>query len=66
MQPLFKKEAIEIKNNIDFNRWILVDPNQMEQVFINLLTNSMFALQIKKIKKSQLVPNIKINDFIST
>lgn len=51
MKPLFKKEAIEIKNNIDFNRWILVDPNQMEQVFINLLTNSMFALQDKENKE---------------
>jgi nitrogen fixation/metabolism regulation signal transduction histidine kinase len=50
MKPLFKKEAIAIKNNVRFNRWIIIDPNQMEQVFINLLTNSIFALAEKEHK----------------
>lgn len=59
MKPLFKKENIEVKNNIHFNRWILVDPNQMEQVFINLLTNSLFALAEKENKKISISAELK-------
>jgi nitrogen fixation/metabolism regulation signal transduction histidine kinase len=51
MKPLFKKEGVLVTNNINFKRWILVDSNQMEQVFINLLTNSLFALAEKKSKE---------------
>jgi hypothetical protein len=29
MQPLFKKEQITVENLVDFNRWVLVDKNQM-------------------------------------
>lgn len=59
MKPLFKKEGIEVKNNIHFNRWILADPNQMEQVFINLLTNSIFALAEKEHKKIIISAELK-------
>lgn len=59
MKPLFKKEGIEIKNNIQFNRWILADPNQMEQVFINLLTNSIFALAEKEHKEIIISAELK-------
>ena len=59
MKPLFKKEQIEVKNSIHFNRWILVDPNQMEQVFINLLTNSLFALSEKENKKITISAELK-------
>ena len=45
MKPLFKKETISVINNLNFKRWIFVDSNQMEQVFINLFTNSIFALE---------------------
>lgn len=59
MKPLFKNEAVVIKNNIHFNRWILVDPNQMEQVFINLLTNSLFALAEKENKEINVSAEVK-------
>lgn len=59
MKPLFKKEQIEVRNNIHFNRWILVDPNQMEQVFINLLTNSLFALAEKENKQILITAELK-------
>lgn len=59
MKPLFKKEQIEVTNNIHFNRWILVDPNQMEQVFINLLTNSLFALAEKENKQISISTELK-------
>jgi len=59
MKPLFKKERIEIKNTIQFNRWISVDSNQMEQVFINLLTNSIFALAEKENKEIIISAELK-------
>lgn len=59
MNPLFKKEGITATNDIAFKRWILVDKNQMEQVIINLLTNSMYALQDKKIKEIMLTAQVK-------
>ncbi|MGO4771292.1 PAS domain-containing sensor histidine kinase [Flavobacterium sp. W22_SRS_FK3] len=45
MNPLFKKEEIEVVNSIFLKRWINVDLHQMEQVVINLLTNSVNALK---------------------
>ena len=59
MKPLFKKEHIEVKDTIDFNRWLLVDSNQMEQVLINLLTNSFFALAEKEHKKITISAELK-------
>ena len=59
MKPLFKKEHIEVKNTLDFNRWILVDPNQMEQVIINLLTNCLFALAEKENKEITISAQLK-------
>ena len=47
MTPLFKKENIEVYNLVSFNRWLFVDKLQLEQVLINLLTNSMYALSNK-------------------
>lgn len=47
MQPLFKPKNITVHNEVHFKRWIWVDKNQMEQVFINLLTNSMYSLEGK-------------------
>lgn len=59
MKPLFKNEAIQCTNNINFSRWISVDPNQLEQVFINLLTNSMFALSETENKEITMSAELK-------
>ncbi|WP_026728919.1 sensor histidine kinase [Flavobacterium denitrificans] len=45
MEPLFKRENIEVENRISFHYSINVDAQQMEQVLINLLTNSINALK---------------------
>ncbi len=45
MTPLFKKEGIEVVNTIAFDRRLNVDPHQMEQVLINLLTNCIYTLK---------------------
>jgi two-component system nitrogen regulation sensor histidine kinase NtrY len=45
MAPLFKKAGITVQNNININRWLMADTLQMEQALINLLTNSMYALE---------------------
>lgn len=45
MEPLFKRENIEVENKISFHYSINVDAQQMEQVLINLLTNSINALK---------------------
>lgn len=53
MAPLFEKEKITLSNKIRFDRKIFVDIVQMEQVIINLLTNSLYALS--KIDDKQIV-----------
>ncbi|MDQ6471922.1 HAMP domain-containing sensor histidine kinase [Flavobacterium sp. LHD-80] len=45
MEPLLKRENIEIVNSSSFNYLINVDTQQIEQVLINLLTNSINALK---------------------
>jgi signal transduction histidine kinase len=45
MNPLFVEQQINIVNTISFKYWINVDAHQMEQVLINLLTNSIHALK---------------------
>ncbi|RED19727.1 histidine kinase/DNA gyrase B/HSP90-like ATPase [Flavobacterium cutihirudinis] len=45
MEPLFKRENIEVENRISYHYSINVDAQQMEQVLINLLTNSINALK---------------------
>ncbi|WPO79650.1 HAMP domain-containing sensor histidine kinase [Flavobacterium sp. KACC 22761] len=52
MEPMFKKENIEIVNSISRNYFITVDAQQIEQVLINLLTNSINAL--KKTNQKQI------------
>lgn len=61
MNPLFKKENITVKNTIEFNRWILGDKLQLEQVLINLLTNSIYALEEKQDKTIEISSEIKNN-----
>lgn len=45
MNPLLKKENIKVINTVNFQRWLMVDAQQLEQVLINLLTNCMYALE---------------------
>lgn len=59
MQPLFKKESIAVVNQLNFKRWITVDRNQMEQVLINLLTNSMYALEGKDQREIRISAELK-------
>ncbi|TRX23319.1 GHKL domain-containing protein [Flavobacterium franklandianum] len=59
MAPLFKQEKIEISNIISFDRWLEIDKNQMEQVLINLLTNSIYALADKKGKQIIISAEVK-------
>ena len=51
MSPILKEERIELINEIHSSRSILIDKNQMEQVIINLITNSIHALKEKAEKK---------------
>lgn len=51
MSPILKSENIELINDIHSSRSILIDKNQMEQVIINLITNSIYALKEKTDKK---------------
>jgi len=59
MYPLFKKESITVVNQLNFKRWIMVDRNQMEQVLINLLTNSMYALEGKDQREISISAELK-------
>lgn len=59
MNPLFKKENIAIINTLSFNRWLQIDKNQMEQVMINLLTNSIYALSNSTEKQITIAAEVK-------
>lgn len=54
MSPILKAENIELISDIHSSHSILIDKNQMEQVIINLLTNSIYALKEKDEKKMYL------------
>ncbi len=51
MVPLFKQEKIKVYNTISFNRKLEIDKNQIEQVLINLFTNSIYAFSDQKEKQ---------------
>lgn len=59
MAPIFKQYNIEIKNTISLKRWLEIDKNQMEQVLINLLTNSIYALSEKNEKQITITAEVK-------
>jgi nitrogen fixation/metabolism regulation signal transduction histidine kinase len=59
MVPIFKQYKIEIKNTISLKRWLEIDKNQMEQVLINLLTNSIYALSEKNEKQITIAAEVK-------
>ena len=60
MMPIFKKEQIEVINNIAFDRRLYIDPLQMEQVLINLLTNCIHALA--NTEKKQIVLSAEVKE----
>lgn len=59
MQPTFEKEEISLTNKVELNRTVFVDEKQIEQVIINLLTNSIYALKNKKDKQVLISSEIK-------
>ncbi|SHM70125.1 sensor histidine kinase [Flavobacterium chilense] len=63
MSPILKAENIELINEINSSRSILIDKNQMEQVIINLITNSVYALKEKVEKKMFLSSYTENNRF---
>lgn len=66
MAPVLKSENIELINEIHSSRSILIDKNQMEQVIINLITNSIYALQEKDQKKIFVSSYTENNRFFIT
>ncbi|MTH17375.1 ATP-binding protein [Flavobacterium sp. LC2016-01] len=61
MEPLFKRENIEIVNTISFNYLINADSQQIEQVLINLLTNAINALKNTAQKQISISAEAKEN-----
>ncbi|WP_317048029.1 HAMP domain-containing sensor histidine kinase [Flavobacterium sp. HTF] len=61
MNPLFKNKQIEVINTISFDHWLLVDHEQIEQALINLLTNSLHALENAIEKQISIAAEIKEN-----
>ncbi|KFF16366.1 sensor histidine kinase [Flavobacterium hydatis] len=66
MAPILKEQGIELINNINSSRSILIDKSQIEQVIINLITNSVFALKDKQEKKIYLSALSENNRFFIT
>jgi nitrogen fixation/metabolism regulation signal transduction histidine kinase len=66
MNPILKQENIELINDIHSSRSILIDKNQMEQVIINLITNSVYALKEKIEKKMYISSYTENNRFFIT
>ena len=63
MSPIFESENIKIINEIEKNKIIDLDKNQIEQVIINLITNSVFALKEKEEKSIHLTTATQNNRF---
>lgn len=61
MNPLFKKENIEVLNTIKGKYKIHVDQQQIEQVLINLMTNSIKALENTSFKQIRISAEAKDN-----
>ena len=60
MSPLFKKEQIEVINTMSFDRRLQIDPQQMEQVLINLFTNCIYALS--NAEKKQIIISAEVKE----
>lgn len=60
MAPIFKNEQIQVINTIAFDSRLNIDPQQMEQVLINLLTNCIHALADKE--KKQIIISAEVKE----
>jgi signal transduction histidine kinase len=54
MRPILKQENISVENDVNVISAVNVDAQQLEQVFINLITNSILALKEKSEKTIRL------------
>jgi two-component system, NtrC family, nitrogen regulation sensor histidine kinase NtrY len=63
MNPLFKQNKIELINQVSLKRWLFIDSYQMEQVFINMFTNSIFALENRENKQITISSEAKEKRF---
>lgn len=54
MSPIFEDEGIEAKNTIEDGYTIMADALQLDQVFINLFTNSIYAMAGNDFKKIEI------------
>ncbi|WP_281632335.1 sensor histidine kinase [Flavobacterium luteolum] len=61
MNPLFRKNSIEVTNSVTQNYLINIDSQQIEQVVINLLTNSINALENSSLKQISISAEAKNN-----
>lgn len=61
MNPLFRKNNIEVTNSVTQNYLINIDSQQIEQVLINLLTNSINALENSNLKQISISAEAKSN-----
>ncbi|EJG02481.1 sensor histidine kinase [Flavobacterium sp. F52] len=61
MNPLLRKNNIEVTNSVTQNYLINIDSQQIEQVFINLLTNSINALENSNLKQISISAEAKNN-----
>jgi two-component system nitrogen regulation sensor histidine kinase NtrY len=61
MAPLFREATIEVVNTITSKYWITIDSQQVEQVFINLLTNCIYALKDATEKTVSISAEVKEN-----
>ena len=59
MMPIFKHNHIIIHNQLNFNKTLQLDQNQIEQVIINLITNSVFATKDMNQKNIYINGNFK-------
>jgi len=66
MSPILKTENIDLINDTHSSRSIMMDKNQMEQVIINLITNSIYALKEKQKKKMYVSSYTENNRFFIT
>lgn len=61
MQPVFKEKDITIINNVKGDMTVMADELQIEQLFINLLTNSLYATE-QTIEKEIIISSAEKND----
>jgi two-component system nitrogen regulation sensor histidine kinase NtrY len=66
MKPMLKQESIAISNTVDVPQTVNIDKKQIEQVIINLITNSIFALKEKEEPKIYLSSSMENNRIFLT